>query len=432
MTAQRDPDRLIRAFLDEGLTELPDRTFDAVRMQIDRTRQRAVLGPWRNSPMPAFFRYAAVAAAIALVVVVGAVLVPSGAPGPTSPSPGVTASATPRAAPTFVPSAAERYTWPTRLRAGDYATSFAWNLPFAVAFTMPAGWDSRDVEVIKGDMSVAIELATDLYDDPCAASPGVLDVGTSTADFAGALSTIASLTVSEPVTANFGGAAGTSLTYGAKPGVSCVGEESRLWSSPEWMILPVTPLGSTWWPLRAGEHRLWILDFSGVRFLVDATAGANPTAAAAAELQGILDSLRFVAPTEAYDLGPCTFTLTSPATGDQVSSASVVAMSSTHYPIFAGALPEGFLEPAIDAHIDVRVADISGSGPASMRPSDSVVSPTGSIRGVATLAEESQTVPGSRDLIGTFLLDTPGTWWLRFAVPYAGCAFQQPIVVAPG
>ena len=51
MTASRDPDRLIRAFLDEGLTELPDRVYDVVRSDIDRTRQRVVVGPWRTPDM---------------------------------------------------------------------------------------------------------------------------------------------------------------------------------------------------------------------------------------------------------------------------------------------------------------------------------------------------------------------------------------------
>ena len=47
MTAPRDPDRLIRAFIDEGMTELPDRAYDAVRSHIDQTHQRVVIGPWR-------------------------------------------------------------------------------------------------------------------------------------------------------------------------------------------------------------------------------------------------------------------------------------------------------------------------------------------------------------------------------------------------
>jgi len=36
MRSTRDPDLLIKAFLDEGIDELPDRSFDAVRTAIDR------------------------------------------------------------------------------------------------------------------------------------------------------------------------------------------------------------------------------------------------------------------------------------------------------------------------------------------------------------------------------------------------------------
>ncbi len=51
MTARRNPDVLIDAFLTEGATDLPDRTFDAVRSDIHRTRQRVVFGPWREPNM---------------------------------------------------------------------------------------------------------------------------------------------------------------------------------------------------------------------------------------------------------------------------------------------------------------------------------------------------------------------------------------------
>ena len=49
MTAQRDPDRLIHAFLMEGQTELADPVYDAVRATIERKRQRAVIGPGISS-----------------------------------------------------------------------------------------------------------------------------------------------------------------------------------------------------------------------------------------------------------------------------------------------------------------------------------------------------------------------------------------------
>jgi pimeloyl-ACP methyl ester carboxylesterase len=44
MTEPRAPGRLIRAFLAEGRSELPDRTYDAARASFDRTHQRVVIG----------------------------------------------------------------------------------------------------------------------------------------------------------------------------------------------------------------------------------------------------------------------------------------------------------------------------------------------------------------------------------------------------
>ena len=71
MTAPRDPDRRIRAFLDEGPEELPDRAYDAVRASIDQTRQRAVIGPWREPDMSTIARLGAAAAVLVVAVMVG-------------------------------------------------------------------------------------------------------------------------------------------------------------------------------------------------------------------------------------------------------------------------------------------------------------------------------------------------------------------------
>ena len=54
MTASRDPDRLIGAFLNEGEDQLHDQVYDAVRADIEQKRQRAVIGPWRMPTMNKF------------------------------------------------------------------------------------------------------------------------------------------------------------------------------------------------------------------------------------------------------------------------------------------------------------------------------------------------------------------------------------------
>jgi hypothetical protein len=76
MTASRDPDRLIAAFLEEGPEVLPDWVHGAVRDEIHDERQSAARGLWRISMMR---KYLATAAAAA-VVVAGAALVATRSP----------------------------------------------------------------------------------------------------------------------------------------------------------------------------------------------------------------------------------------------------------------------------------------------------------------------------------------------------------------
>lgn len=101
MTASRDPDRLIRAFLLEGEDQLTDQVYDAVRAAIDMKRQRAVIGSWRIPSMNRFLAIGAAAVAVLLVVVIGSQLFGSRAnvggdgdttptPQPTSPPPAAT------------------------------------------------------------------------------------------------------------------------------------------------------------------------------------------------------------------------------------------------------------------------------------------------------------------------------------------------------
>ena len=97
MTAQRNPDRLIGAFLEEGQVELPERVFNVVRRDIHRTRQRVVIGPWREPSVTTLTRLA-IAAAVA--VAVGVAWLNFGPPpgnvgGPPTPEPTVLPTASP-------------------------------------------------------------------------------------------------------------------------------------------------------------------------------------------------------------------------------------------------------------------------------------------------------------------------------------------------
>ena len=99
MTSPRDPDRLIRAVLEEGPTVLPDRALESVLGEVHRTRQRTARGPWRTQPMSR--TWFAAAAVIAVVAIGGLAFLAS---RPSSPAGvGGVATASPSTIPTPTP-----------------------------------------------------------------------------------------------------------------------------------------------------------------------------------------------------------------------------------------------------------------------------------------------------------------------------------------
>lgn len=102
MTASRDPDRLIRAFLDEGEVQLHDQVYDAVRAEIETKRQRAFIGPWSTYTMNKIVTVGLGAAAVVVIgLLLGAQLLgdPSNVGGPGNPTPTPQASATSESTP---------------------------------------------------------------------------------------------------------------------------------------------------------------------------------------------------------------------------------------------------------------------------------------------------------------------------------------------
>ena len=81
MSRLLDPDARIRAFLDEGRTELSDPAYDAVRAGIDRTRQRIVIGPLAEPRVPSIATFAIGAAAVLIVGAIGLATIAERSPG---------------------------------------------------------------------------------------------------------------------------------------------------------------------------------------------------------------------------------------------------------------------------------------------------------------------------------------------------------------
>ena len=109
MTASRDPERLIHAFVLRGREQLDDQVYDAVRAEIEQKRQRAVIGPWRVPTMSKLVPIGLGAAALVVVLFVGAQLFGSPNTGVGAiPPPRQLRSATPEPTPTASADANQR------------------------------------------------------------------------------------------------------------------------------------------------------------------------------------------------------------------------------------------------------------------------------------------------------------------------------------
>jgi hypothetical protein len=296
MTASRTTERLIRAFLDEGPIDLPDRAYDEVRLQIGHTRQRVVIGPWREPQMTPILRVAIAAAAVIAVVAVGINVLPR----QSTVGPAATAPPTPSPSPSPSPAA---YRWPGSLPAGTYTTDFAFVLPYAVTFTVGDGWNGMDINLDKNDhVALMVMSVENLYADACSGVVANPPVGPSVDDLATALAAMPGLDATPPTTATLGGRAGRYLEYELAADAGCAPDESKLFSlAPLVCDAGCTGLG----PQDAGigfsgdggsvQNRAWILDAGGrQRLVVVAQTTVDASAGEVAELQSILDSLEIV------------------------------------------------------------------------------------------------------------------------------------------
>jgi hypothetical protein len=105
VSTDRDVERIVRSWMDEGVTALPDRVLDVVLDQIPTTPQRRAGWPARRFPtLSTYARIGLVAAAVIVAVAVGIGLFarPTDV-GPPVPTPSVTPSLEPSSAPVADP-----------------------------------------------------------------------------------------------------------------------------------------------------------------------------------------------------------------------------------------------------------------------------------------------------------------------------------------
>jgi len=280
-----DFDATARLWLQEGPSQLADRVLAAALDEIHVTRQRHVWGPARRiPPMVNLVRLAALAAVLVVAVA-----------GFTYFSPGKGGFGGTGVAPLPSPRGALLVGDPVPLEPGTYVTAD----PFLVRayLTVPPGWDGKlggpyaaYLSRLYGPGEVMIFIFDNVYVDPCDYGKGLLNPkpGPTVDDLVAALTAMPGVQATASTDATLGGYAAKQLTFTAPDDFAACTVSPDGYAAV-WQL----PLGADYAMGPAQHDRIWVLDVDGQRIVVVAPDQPGQTAQDKAEVQGILDSLRF-------------------------------------------------------------------------------------------------------------------------------------------
>jgi hypothetical protein len=296
--SEPDATRIVRLWLEEGVTTLPDHVLDAVLDQLPATSQRRSSWLARRSPvMNNTVRIALAAAAVVVVALIGYQFFVAPNVGVPGPSPSQMASPTPEATPSPAPSEAAVFPPNGPLEIGRHAMTMA-GVPLTFEVTTD-GWVSQGPYFLdKGHLdtpdSAGFILWTgsapdNTYGDPCAETPLEPPAGASAAELAAAVSTVPGTElVSGPSEVTIGGYPAQYVVITIPEDIGCAPEAFYLWydgDPPQEIGRYASELGST--------IQTWIIDVDGTLVWIDGETYVASSPEAAQEVEQIVNSIQF-------------------------------------------------------------------------------------------------------------------------------------------
>jgi hypothetical protein len=292
MHSDRDTTRIVRSWLEEGVSTLPDRVLDAVLDQVPATRQRRSWWPaWRFADMNTYAKLAMAAAAVVVVALVGYNMLPTsggnvGVAPPVSPSPSLPPTPEPSPSPSdyaFFPDGS--------IEAGRHSMILSGK---SLSVDMPSGWTSHlgfRIYTQSGQAAFIFwtPAPSNVYADPCTKEPLDPPAGDTPAELVAAISSIPGTElVGGPSDLTIDGHPAKLVSIRIPDDIDCEPRAFFLWYRQE-----EGPADGRWPDALGDTVNVWIIDVDGTIVWIDGSTSVNATPALQAEMRQIVESIQF-------------------------------------------------------------------------------------------------------------------------------------------
>ena len=283
---ERDVTRVVESWLEDGVTQLPDRVLDAVERQLPTTHQRRAGWLARRFPImnSTTLRYGIAAAVVVIAALVGIRFLPAdiGGPGPTP-----TPTAEPTPSPTPQPLGTQ-----DSLAPGRYAVpGFAAGVTVAVP---SGGWSSSSSWVVIGPrgneepegMAIRFFTAYGLYANPASGADGLVEMGPTGADMVQAILDHPVLEATGPTDVTIDGRAGQMVEL-------TIPADADMTTEGQYLIFADANGGGVWGWAPGQTFNLYIAEVAGERLIFDAFHYEDTPEEDLAAQRSVVESIRF-------------------------------------------------------------------------------------------------------------------------------------------